>query len=105
MSHHVVFAPTAEAQLVALYRYVAQEAGPEIAERFTSAIVEHCERLEVFPKRGTPRDDVRPGLRTIPFRRRVTIAYSVDTDQVAILGIYYGGQDLAAIWNVEDSEC
>jgi toxin ParE1/3/4 len=104
MSHHVVFAPTAEAQLVALYRYIAQEVGPEIAERFTSAIVEHCERLEVFPHRGTPRDDIRPGLRTIPFRRRVTIAYSVEIDQVAILGIYYGGQDLAASWNGEDSE-
>lgn len=75
MSHHVVFAVAAEAQLVTLYRYIAQEAGPDIAERFTGAIVQHCERLEVFPHRGTPRDDIRPGLRTIPFRRRVTIAY------------------------------
>ncbi len=50
MSHHVVFAPTAEAQLVALYRYIAQEAGPEIAERFTSAIVELWTGVQKGPR-------------------------------------------------------
>jgi toxin ParE1/3/4 len=65
--HQVVFAPEAEAQLVALYRYIAQEASPDIAERFTGAIIEHCEKLESFPRRGTPRDDLRPGLRTWRF--------------------------------------
>ena len=103
MSQRVVFAPEAEAQLVALYRYIAREASPEIADRFTGAIVEHCERLESFPHRGTPRDDLRPGLRTIAFRRRVTIAYAVDADQVAILGIFYGGQDIDAILSGDNS--
>jgi toxin ParE1/3/4 len=98
MSHRVVFAPGAEAQLVSLYRYIAHEAAADIAEHFTTAIIEQCERLATFPHRGTPRDDVRPGLRTMSFRRRVTIAYAVDADQVSILGIYYGGQDFTAAW-------
>lgn len=96
MPHQVVFAPEAEARLVALYQYIAQQASPAIAERFTSAIITLCESLATFPHRGTPRDDIRQGLRTIPFRRRVTIAYLVEDDRVAVLGIYYGGQDLAA---------
>ena len=93
MAYRVVFAPEAEQQLVTLYRYIAQEASPAIAERFTNAIVAHCEKLENFPNRGTPRDDLRPGLRTTAYRRRVTIAYAGDSDQVAILDIFYGGQD------------
>ena len=104
MSHRVVFTPEAEAQLVALYRYITQEASADIAERFTTAIIEHCEGLVPFPHRGTPRDDIRPGLRTIPFRRRVTIAYAVDADQVAILGVYHGGQDFTAGWADDDQQ-
>lgn len=101
MAYSVIFVPEAEAQLVALYRYIARQASTEIAERFTSAIIEHCEKLENFPHRGTPRDDLRPRLRTMAYRRRVTIAYFVDSDQVAILGIFYGGQDIESILHDE----
>ncbi|MDR3477195.1 MAG: type II toxin-antitoxin system RelE/ParE family toxin [Gammaproteobacteria bacterium] len=104
MPRRVVFAPEAEAQLVALYRYITQEASADIAERFTTAIIEHCEGLAPFPHRGTPRDDIRPGLRTIPFRRRATIAYAVDGDQVAILGMYCGGQNFTAEWAGDDQQ-
>ena len=77
--------------MLSLYRYIAGEASPEIAERYLSAIVELCEKLEDFALRGTPRNDIRPGLRTIPFKRRITIAYAVTDDRVIVLGIYYGG--------------
>ena len=97
MSHRVVFAPEAEGQLMELYRYIAREASPAIAERFVGSIIEHCEKLGDFPHRGTPRDDLRPGLRTLAFRRRVTIAYAAGADSVAILGVFYGGQDFEAI--------
>jgi toxin ParE1/3/4 len=42
------------------------------------------------------RDEIRPGLRTFGFRRRVTIAFDVAPGAVIILGIFYGGQDLVA---------
>ncbi|CAA9495642.1 MAG: hypothetical protein AVDCRST_MAG91-787 [uncultured Sphingomonadaceae bacterium] len=74
MPHRVIFSPEAEAQLLGLHRYIAGDASPEIATRFTDAIVARCEALDVFPDRGTPKDDLRPGLRTLAFRRRVTIA-------------------------------
>ena len=61
--------------------------------RFTDAIVAHCEELAGFPLRGPAREDLRPGLRTLAFRGRVTIAYAV----VAILGIFYGGADFEAV--------
>jgi plasmid stabilization system protein ParE len=42
---------------------------------------------------GRARDDLRPGLRTIGFRRRVVIAFAVHEDTVEIHGVFYGGQD------------
>ncbi|MEO6215615.1 MAG: type II toxin-antitoxin system RelE/ParE family toxin [Sphingomonas sp.] len=93
----IVYTPEADAQLVQLYHYIAREASPAIAAGFTDAIVDQCESLHHFPNRGTPRDDIRPGLRTITFRRRVVIAYAVSADAVTIVGIFYGGQDYEAI--------
>ena len=99
MSYEVVYAPEAEAQLVALYRYIARAASAEIADRFTSEIVDQCEALDRFPLRGAPRDDLRAGLRTLAFRRRVTIAYSVDPKIVTIIALFYAGQDFEGLLN------
>jgi|GEM_PF-1247798 len=92
VSYRVVFAPEAEAQTVSLYRYIRQEASAEIAERFTASIIEHCEGLGTYPNRGTPRDDIRRGLRTIAFRRRVTIAYTVDGDRFRFSAFIMAGK-------------
>jgi toxin ParE1/3/4 len=95
-SHRVVYTPEAEAQLIDLYRYIASAASPNTSRRFTDAIMEQCEKLSTFPNRGTARDDIRSGLRTLPFRR-VVIAYAVDASDVTIVGIFYGGQDYESI--------
>jgi toxin ParE1/3/4 len=92
-----VFSPEAEEQLAALYSYIAAAASPEIAVRYTEAIVTYCEGLRAFPHRGTRRDDVRPGLRITNYRKRAVIAFSVDAEQVSIIGVFYGGQDYEAI--------
>jgi len=93
MAHTVEFAPQALEQLAALYRYIATEASPEIAHRYTDAIVTYCEELQTFPHRGNQRDDIRPGLRITNYRKRTVIAFVVDAKQVSILGVFYGGQD------------
>ena len=93
MPHTVVFSPEAQAQLVALYQYISVAASPEIAVRYTDAIIVHCEGLQDFPHRGTRRDDVRPGLRITNHKKRAVIAFTVDAKRVSIIGIYYGGQD------------
>jgi toxin ParE1/3/4 len=93
MSYTVVFTPEAEAQLTELYGYIAAEASPEIAARFTDGIVTYCESLSTFPNRGNRRDDIRPGLRVTSYRKRVAIAFNVDAERVNIIGVFYGGQD------------
>ena len=102
MPYHIVFSPEADAQLIDIYRYIAGEASPATAERFTAAIVDYCEGFEAFPERGTRRDDLRPGLRIVGFRRRVIIAFAVDEDIVMIIGVFYGGRDFETSLKTED---
>ncbi len=102
-SYRVIFSPEAEAQLVAIYRWIAEKVAPTVAERFTGAIVDYCEKLENFPERGTRRDDLRPGLRTLGFRHRVTIAFTVEANTVKIIGIFYGGQDFEAGLQIDEA--
>ena len=97
MSCRVVFSPEAEKQLVALYSYIAAAASPDIAARYTEAIVSYCESLCTFPRRGTMRDDVRPGLRITNYKKRAVIAFDLDAEQVSIIGVFYGGQDYETI--------
>lgn len=61
-------------------------------------MVATCEGLALFPLRGVPREDIRPGLRVTHHKGRTLIAYAVDEDTrtVSVLGIFYGGQDYEA---------
>ena len=94
MSHYrVVFRREAIEHLEELYDFIADASSPDNAADFTESIVSFCEGLADFPHRGTARDDLRPGLRTIGYRKRVLIAYAVIDETVAIVGIFYGGRD------------
>lgn len=97
MIYRVVFSPEAEEQLAALYRYIAAAASPDIAARYTEAIVTYCESLQTFPHRGTKRDDIRPGLRITNHKKRAVIAFDVNAEMVSIIGIFYGGQDYETV--------
>ena len=96
MTHTVHFTPEALDQLDKLEVDISGAASPAIAARYVDSIVDYCQNLQTFPHRGTRRDDLRPGLRTLGFRRRVTILFEVAGDTVNILGVYYGGQDYEA---------
>lgn len=104
MIYRVVFSPEAEEQLAQLYRYIAVAASPDIAARYTEAIISYCERLRVFPHRGIKRDDVRPGLRITHYRKRTVIAFEVDADKVSVIGVFYGGQDYETLLQDDSDE-
>ena len=105
MNHYTVtFTPEAEEQLADLYRFIAVAASPIIAERYTNAIITHCEGMHTVPNRGTRRDDIRPGLRITNYKLRAVIAFAVDDValMVTIIGVYYGGQDYEAALQLDD---
>ena len=90
--------PAAERDLIEIGRYIAGQAGERIALDFVTRLEEACLSLAEAPHRGTKRDELRPGLRTFGVERRVTIMTVVDdqAQQVIILGVLYGGRDIAA---------
>jgi plasmid stabilization system protein ParE len=101
MSHRIVFTPEARDQLDQLHGYIAAAADVEIASRFVNGVIDHIATLGEFPRRGTPRDDIRHGLRTITWRRRVTIAFVVEESEVVVIGTFYGGRDYEALLKEE----
>lgn len=96
MPYRVIFAPEAEEQLLELFDYIANAASPDIALRYTNALVSYCESFCNFPYRGNRRDDIRPGLRTTNYRKRTVIAFTVADATISIIGIFHGGQNYEA---------
>jgi toxin ParE1/3/4 len=93
VTRSVLFRPGAEDDLLTLYRYIADSSGAARADAYVTRIEQACMALAPFPERGTRRDDLAPGLRTIGFERRVTIAFRVLDHAVEIIAIAYAGRD------------
>ena len=102
MTYEVVFAPEALADLVSLYDHLADAASPAQALAYVEQVQAYCLDFATFPERGTRRDELRPGLRTIGYQRRVTIAFHVTTRTVVTDRILYGGRDLDTLLAEED---
>lgn len=102
--YKLVFSERADRQLAGLYSYIAEKSSEASANAYLGRILGHCQSLTLFPERGTQRDDLRPGLRTIGFERRATIVFSVNRtlQRVEIHGVFYGGQDFEQLLRDSD---
>jgi toxin ParE1/3/4 len=94
----VQFRPEAVADLDEIFNAVLRiSKNPITAERLIGRILARCGRIGNAPHGGRPRDDLEPGLRTVPFERRAVIAYRV-TSVVEITNVFYGGRDYEALY-------
>lgn len=94
MKREVILRPSALADLKDIFDYIELHS-PANAARYVEKIEAFCMKLEHFPERGTRRDDLRPGVRILGFRHRISIAFVVLDDRVEIVRVLYGGRDLA----------
>ena len=97
MALSVRFHPAARTQLFELYEYIVAETGRDRAGSFIDRLEASCLSLGTFPEMGRKAEDLGPDLRLHPFERRTVIIYRVTPEAVEILGIYYGGRNLAAL--------
>ncbi|RUU82581.1 MAG: type II toxin-antitoxin system RelE/ParE family toxin [Mesorhizobium sp.] len=88
---HIVLLPEALADLRWIYDTIEIAAGNVTAIRYIERNEAYCQGLDYASKRGTRRDDLRPGLRVVGFERRVTVTFTVESDQVVIFRVFYGG--------------
>lgn len=76
---------------------LAYGAPTQTARRYVADIMARCLKIGDAPRGGRPRDDLYPGLRTVPFRRSAVIAYLVG-ETVEITNVFYGGRDYEALY-------
>ena len=94
MTHKVVFRRSALKDINGIYDWIADNSDAETAAAYVRRLHAACLGLSAFPNRGSLRDDLVPGLRTISFERRATIAYMVAERQVRIVRMVHRGRDL-----------
>ncbi|ECM1156928.1 type II toxin-antitoxin system RelE/ParE family toxin [Salmonella enterica subsp. enterica serovar Newport] len=96
MRYQVIYLQEAEEHLADLLDYIFWESRSLVtAESYVNGVKRYCDGLETLPHRGTPRDDLLPGLRITNWRKRTVVAFVVDdaTHTVIITGIFHGGRD------------
>jgi toxin ParE1/3/4 len=93
VEREVVYLETAQADIRAIYDYVASMAGQVTAMNYIGRIYDVCDALSFVPERGNRHDDVLPGLRAIGFEGRATILFRVESERVEIVKVAYGGRD------------
>lgn len=95
----VVYRPEAIDDLEHIYRFLRDlSLDPATARAYVVRIRERCRRIGKVPQGGTARDDLEPGIRTVPFERRAVIAYRLSDRCVEITNIFYGGRDFDALY-------
>jgi toxin ParE1/3/4 len=94
VAYQVRLTGDAEDDLRDIYDYIAAQGSPIAARSFVNRILGYLSGFDTFPKRGTLRDDIRPGVHVIGFERRVSIAFVVEAEDVVILRILYAGRRL-----------
>jgi toxin ParE1/3/4 len=94
VEYTVVYSPEATEDLLHIYDYIAVQSAPQIALAYTERIAASCEKLSLFPERGRRHDDIRPGLRTVGFEGRITIAFHLAKSTLIIDRILYAGRDI-----------
>jgi plasmid stabilization system protein ParE len=94
MAFKVSMAAQAEADLDAIYDYIATHASPRRARAYVDRLLTFLSQFDTFPQRGSVRADLRDGLRIVGFERRVSVAFVVETDTVVILRILYAGRSI-----------
>lgn len=95
----VIYRPEAVDDLEEVFLYVLEASRDfRTAQDYTERIRARCESIGNAPRGGRPRDDLFPGLRTVPFESSAVIVYVVRVDAVEIVNVYHGGRDYEALF-------
>src|SRR5206468_7283098 len=91
----------AEDDLNAIYDWIAANADAGTAYDYVARLASACRQLNLFPARGTLREDLGQSVRTIAFERRAVIAYRIEANSLRVLRILHRGRDLGQAFGDE----
>jgi toxin ParE1/3/4 len=98
MTLSVRLSDDAQNDLFEIGTWLADQAGRDVARGFLTQIEDICYGLGEFPFRGSPRDEIAFGLRSVSYKRRTTIFYITSGDEVVIAHILHGGRDVDTVF-------
>ncbi len=93
--YRVIFSPEARRDINSLYDWIALNASPMTARRFIEQLETFILKFDLFPRHGTMRADLGKDVRTVPYRKRHTVAFRIVEERgvVEILEINHTGRD------------
>lgn len=92
--YRLILTETARADLRAIHDYIAKEKGsPLSAERFTKDLAEKIFNHAASGLSGSPRDEISPGLRGLPYRGRC-FYLRINGDALVVVRVLNSKQDI-----------
>jgi len=101
VAYRIVFTPRSLEDLKSNFTYVADAAGIDVALAQDARIRAACRSLADFPRRGRGRDEIRPGLRSIPCARAFIVFYAIDENEVRIIRVLHARREIATAFEDE----
>lgn len=90
----IVISLGAREDFTRIWRYIALD-DEAAADRLLLAIEAKIERLRDFPGIGSPRDEIRPGARTLVHGSYLVLyEHDADADRIEIVAVVEGMRDL-----------
>lgn len=99
MTLSVWLARRAEDDLFTFGLWIAKQSDRQTARTYTDRIEAACGKLVDYPDRGSAREDLGPGMRSVVFERRVVIVYSVEAADLVVQRIVPRGRDLVRLFD------
>ena len=98
------FTPAVERDLAEISDYIADASGsPETARRFAASVETQCANLARPPSTlGRPRPELRPDVRSFPFKGYVIFFRYLDDEILEVVHIIEGHRDVAVIFAKDD---
>lgn len=89
----LVYSAASQRDIEKIRRYITMKSSARVAANYLDALVEFCGTLRVSPHRGQERAHLRKGLRSVGFRHRVSVVFSVSEKKqiVRIARFRYAG--------------
>src|ERR1700731_316876 len=93
----IIWSPEADEDLIGIWGYLAGEASEQVADNQLLSIEKACTMLEAWPHSGRPRDELLPGVRSVPVHPPV-VFYRVRDNAIEIARVLHGHRDIDAIF-------
>ncbi len=88
----LTYSLAAQQDLHGIFEYIAAD-NTETARQFIDRLTQRCAAIAHAPYMGRPRDEIRPGLRSVPFGRYL-IFYMPSDPGVTIVRVYHSARQI-----------